>query len=575
LVKKIPALLLFFSLLTTGQQIVVQPTTVNTNTDQTFQISYTLNNGQVNDIILPNLKEFNIIGGGPSISNSVRTVNGRTTRSSSVTYDLQAKKAGNFKIPVARLRGKGSKGQSAPVIVKVSKGQQAAQNGITDANGKTPPIFIKTVIDTNKVYWGQQFIVSYRLYTSEQVTNYVIQEAPAFPGFWVQDITPKRANPGNINIGGRSYATRDMKRFALFPQKTGELSIDRIEANLQYRKSSGRRGFLSSFQSYKEDFESEPTSVLVVPLPETDLPGTFLGGVGQFTVSGTLDRRNCMVDEALKYTVRINGSGNIKLIDLPKRENTENFDFYEPSVSERLNNSEKSISGTKTFEYVVVPRKAGRLLIPEQDLYYYNLQQERYQVVKLPRQVVVVSPSTQKPVVEETAPEKMLEPIYSSKISKVSEMKKAFQSFGLLGAYALPFFLLGAFSVWHKKREEELGDVVGYKKKHASKEALKRLAGAQQLLSGTEDKPFYDEILKSLQKYFIDKLNMPAGDFSKELIDQTLEAKDIAADDRTAVQKLIQQCEIALYAPSAVSGGKAGVYDSAIEIINSIETQIG
>lgn len=560
-----------------AQQIVVKPTSVKTDTDKTFSVSYTFNGGGANDIVLPNLKEFYIVS-GPNTSNTRRFANGKYNMQSSVGYTLRAKKAGKFKIPAARINGKGSKGQSAAVVVQVAQGTEsvAQQKEVEEFGSNTPPIFIKTIIDTNKVYWGQQLIVSYRLYTNLQVTNYTIQEGPAFPGFWVQDITPERANPGNVMINGKAYATRDMKRFALFPQKTGELTIDRIEANLQYRKSSGQRGFFNSFRSYQEDFKSQPTSVLVVPLPETDLPGEFIGGVGQFSVSGSLDRRNCMVDEALKYTVRITGNGNIKLVNLPKRENSESFEFYEPEVSERLNNSKQNISGTKTFEYVVVPRKEGQLEIPAQVMYYYNLAKEQYQIIKLPRQIVKVSPSTQKPVVDENEkPEQALAPIYTSKISKQSPIKKAFRSFGLLGAYGLPFMLLGAFSVWHKKREEELGDVIGYKKKHASKEALKRLAGAKALLNSSDDKPFYDEILKSLQKYFIDKLNMPAGDFSKQLIDETLEVKSITESSRADVQKLIQQCEVALYAPAAVSGGKAGVYDKAIEVINSIEPQIG
>lgn len=570
-------MLLFSSLGLSAQKITVRPANIKTDTDKTFELEYVFSGGTYENLLTPNFKDFFIIG-GPSVNSYERTVNGKTTAHSTVKYVLKAKRPGSYTIASARVRGRGAQGQSTPVRVTVAQGKQQLkeEDVLENYEGKVPDIFIKTIIDTNRVYWGQQLVVSYRLYTKERVTNYNIQEAPAFPGFWVQDITPKNANPGHVIINGDAYKTRDLKRFALFPQKTGELSIDKIEANMQYQKVAQRRGFFNSFRSYQDDFESESTTVLVVPLPETDLPGEFLGGVGQFSVSGSLDRRSCMVDEALKYSVRINGSGNIKLVNLPKRENSENFDFYEPTVTERLSNSKENISGTKTFEYVIVPRKEGRLEIPEQVMYYYNLSQERYQQVKLPRQIVTVSPSTQKPVVDENAlEERSLEQIYTGKIAKSSKMKKAFRSFGLLGAYAFPFFLLGAFGFWHKKREEELGDVVGYKKKQASKEALRRLQKAQDLLSSNEEKPFYDEILKSLQKYFIDKLNMPAGDFSKQLIDETLQSKEISQTSREQVQSLILQCEMALYAPAAVSGGKAGVYDRAVEAINNIETQIG
>jgi len=556
-----------------AQQIIVHPSNVNVTTDDDFQLKYTFNGGVFNNMLLPNLKDFFIIN-GPNVTSTRRSINGKVQSSSSVSYVLKPKKAGNFKIPPAQIKGRGVKGQSAPVTVSVKQGKLTKEEKGFAIKGDTPPIFIKTIIDTNRVYWGQQLIVSYRLYTSERVTNYTIQEAPAFPGFWVQDITPKQANPGQVTLNGNVYKTRDLKRFALFPQKTGELEIDGIEANMIYQKVTQRRGFFNSFRSHQEDFRSDPISVLVVPLPETDLEGSFLGGVGQFSVSGSLDRRSCMVDEALKYTVRISGNGNIKLVNLPKHENSDSFEYYEPSVSERMGTSKKNISGTKTFEYVIVPRKEGRLEIPEQKLYYYNLAQEQYQELRLPRQIVQVSPSNQKPVVEEVKAEKTIAANYTGKLNKMPAMKKAFQSFGLLAAYGLPFVLLGLFGVWHKRREAELGDVVGYRKKQASKEALKRLATAKTLLGSSEDKPFYDEILKSLQKYLIDKLNMPAGDFSKQLIDETLEQENISETNRSEVQELIQQCEIALYAPSAITGGKEGVYDRAIEVINNIEGQI-
>ena len=111
------------------------------------------------------------------------------------------------------------------------------------------------------------------------------------------------------------------------------------------------------------------------------------------------------------------------------------------------------------------------------------------------------------------------------------------------------------------------------KKKKANKMATKRLASAKKHLSNNDLTSFYQEIGVAVLNYFSDKLSIPKADLSKEKILDQLNGTNVAKEDIQSVAKLIDDAEMARYAPSSDLKAEE-MYQLSIELISKIENQI-
>src|ERR1044071_8074357 len=81
------------------------PKTVAEN--QNFNLSFTLENANGNNLKLPSLNDFTLLG-GPNTSTSMQFINGSMSQSMSSTYVLRPKHQGTFKIGKATMEVNGS-----------------------------------------------------------------------------------------------------------------------------------------------------------------------------------------------------------------------------------------------------------------------------------------------------------------------------------------------------------------------------------------------------------------------------------------------------------------------------------
>src|SRR6202000_153722 len=143
--------------------------------------------------------ELQVVG-GPNESQNMAIVNGSTTVSISIGYDLMAAREGEYVIPPASITVNGKKLTSNSVVVRVVKGRSVPQasaaprqnvGGPTAADtrdvGKS--VFIKAIVDKANVYQGEQLTVTYKLFTKFQITGNQPVKLPELNGFWGEDVT--------------------------------------------------------------------------------------------------------------------------------------------------------------------------------------------------------------------------------------------------------------------------------------------------------------------------------------------------------------------------------------------------
>jgi hypothetical protein len=141
------------------------------------------------------------------------------------------------------------------------------------------------------VYVGEPIAVDIALYTRFQVENGGWAAVPSFDGFWTEKVfEADRFQFERRTIEGRAFGVADLKRVVVFPISPGEATIKSLGFNVAISQSS-RSIFdmLGSTQSVRVD--SKPITIKVLPLPESDKPAEFTGGVGKFTLAGAWTAR--------------------------------------------------------------------------------------------------------------------------------------------------------------------------------------------------------------------------------------------------------------------------------------------
>jgi len=236
-------------------------------------------------------------------------------------------------------------------------------------------------------------ILTYTIYTRVSVNTYEISKLPDTPGFWTEEFqSTKQPAVQDQVIAGRHYRKAQIRKVAVFPTRTGKLTVDPLEVTcqVQVQESQKKRRdpfdmlFNSPFSRYRTEerfVETEPLELTVLPLPSEGKPEGFNGAVGNFSMEVNLDRKEVTTNQALTMKVRFAGTGNVKLLQEPNFEAPADFECYDPKESVNVNKSGKQITGFKTFEYVLIPRIPGKSQLPPIEFTYFDPSSKTYKTI--------------------------------------------------------------------------------------------------------------------------------------------------------------------------------------------------
>lgn len=576
----------------TAQRITVSPKHVKVQGGASFTINYQMENLGQGNFIPPDLSDFRVLS-GPNQYQSYQFINGKQTSSLRYSYTLSPKKIGKLALKGAGFqtrKGK-TKAPTVPVTVsgKMPKQNPNAQNAPnrntpnsinptdTSVVSNLPDLFYRIEMDTDRVVMGQQATVSYVLYTVNNITNYTSLTTPNLQGYWVQDISPDRITPTTVTSGNKVFQRYVIKKYALFPQRTGELEIDPMDLEVSVRQISrnSRRSFFRNYSTVDKKVKCQARKLSVYPLPEKGKPDDFNGTVGNFRINVRPDRKQCQTNEGINLNIGVIGSGNLKLVEALEFDVPEAFEVYDPTVSENIYEQNGTVMGTKSFEYLLVPKEPGQHTIPPISFSYYNPATERYEIKTSKPIVLNVTADANAPT---TAPkEKIVQDIKDLKTGKAA-LHSAFSSkipLVLLGGlYLLPFLALPILISRKRKEDEEQGDVVGLKRRQALSVAQKKLEAAKLLMLQNKKKDFYNENIHAIWKYLEDRVNIPASELSKENISNVLTDRGVQESKCKKLTDIIAYCEMAIFAPVKDADNLQKTYDDTMTVIADIEEDL-
>lgn len=578
------------------------PVSVN---DQ-FQLTYTINTSATN-FIPPSFKDFNVIA-GPMQSSSMQIINGAMSQSVTLTYYLQPKSEGTFRIDPATINGNGKRLQSNALTLTVVKGSSKPQSqnqpgggddNSTDEALLSKNIFLKASVSKSNVLQGEAVLVTYKLYTRVNVVNYTIEKLPAYNGFWSQELKmPERLELRDENINGINYKVGVLKKVILFPQQSGALALEPMQGTCIARVQQQRKKSNSPFDIFNDPFFSDPffgmgardvnvalkseaVKINVAALPSTS-DSDFKGSVGKFAMEASIDKNNTKANDAVNIKIKISGKGNIKLIEPPSLNIPEDIESYEPKVNENISVSEGGVTGSKTFEYLMIPRHGGEYKIDPVNFTYYDI--DKHQYVKLTSGEFNLKVEGSKGddagsavAVQNKADFKLLGKDIRFIKTSVSDSEFASGFFGSWLFYVLlllPFVFIVLAAIYKRKRYEMEANVKLTKSRNATRMAQKRLAIAKKLLDDNKTDKFYEEIYKALNIYCTDKLSIGFADLSKENLRTSLLSQNVNEGIVNTLIQTIETCEMARFAASAINNNPKDVYNNSVQIITKIEDEL-
>lgn len=571
--------------------------TVNRNqvgVGEHFKITYTVD-AQGSRFAAPSFRGFSVLS-GPNQSQSMQYVNGQMSASISISYVLRAEKMGDFEIPPASIQTGGKTLQSNSIKVKVVKGtpqqkQQGRQQQTQQPGNEVKDnVFIKLFINKRNVYVGEQITATYKIFTRLSIVDNAINDLPTFNGFYSQEVDePGQGNLKPEIVNGVQYNTAIIKQVILSPQKSGKIEIDPLAMDLVLRVQDNRRPrsvfdqFFGSYRDIQYKAVSNKATINVERMPNAGKPADFNGAVGSFELSSSIDKQTVKTNEAINLKIVMRGKGNVKLLKDPKIDFPPDFEVYDPKENTNIKTSVAGIQGTKTFEYLIIPRHSGEFTIPAYSFSYFDPIRKKYVTKSTDAYNITVERGENEPAVASKgsgtrAVSKKDVALIGSDIRYIKpngfNLKEAnvffFNSLLFWILLALPLSILALLLIVRKRILEAQKDVVGTRKRKAKKLAKKHLAEAERHLTNNDSGKFYEAVFKSIYGFISNKFNIPVSELSKHRIESELSQIGIEASTVSKLIEILNNCEMARYAPVA-SGSNQSVFDAVEELIEKIE----
>jgi hypothetical protein len=524
---------------------------------------------------LPSLDNFTVYTAGRS--QNINYINGQMSSSVSFNYVLAPKKAGKFTIGPAQIVLDGKTYQTTPIEITVLAGAEPQPSTATSPKGKPEQpshisgkdLFVETVVDKKKAYVNEQVTLTLRFYQGVRLFNNPEYTPPSVTGFWSEDLPPRRQYSQVIN--GRQYYVQELKT-AIFPTSTGKLTIGPAELKCTVEDVNRfmnqdpfamfDRDLFSLFRQGKPVvLKSKPIEIEVLPLPEMGKPTNFSGTVGNYKLDVKADKNQVEVGQPITIKTKISGIGNIKSVGEPAMADMPDFRSYSSGSSENVSKDNYQVQGVKTYEQVLIPKKAGKYTIPPVEFTFFDPRTKNYQTLKSePILLSVLPPAQASPTeIAQFSKQEIGKSVKDIRYIKLSAGKLENQGGHL---YKNPLFLLlqlvpllaFALSWRYQKEKERQNSDIGYaRQRRANKLAKKRLDRAKKLITAGNSPDFYCEVSRALLQYLGDKLNLSAHGLTKDRIASELIVKGVKEEEINKLLKLLDSCDFARFAPGSSS----------------------
>ena len=443
-----------------------------------------------------------------------------------------------------------------------------AASVVSSVHAQAPPgepLFVRASVDNHRPYLGQQITYVFKVYQGPGLppsAGQIRYEPPSFAGFW----NTQRIEQDEYaeTIDSNEYRIVEL-RTVLFPSVVGTIAIEPAALTVP-TGSSGAPNVI----------ESVPVAVDVRPLPP-GAPARFTGAVGRFDISAEVDAATGRVNEPVQLTVRVSGEGNIEALPDPAWPEFAGWRVIEPPADAASQVVAGRLTGSRTYEIVLVPEEAGELTIPE--ILYAHFDPDLDEYVRRATAPIVMSIADEDghsaapalpivPAAEQDGPE--VRPLKAVPSSLRQSGKELTGSVVYWAAWGIPLLALAGAVAWRRRQAALERALAVSRRQNALRDA--RTALARAVASGDDPRIASAEAVLS---YLSARLEMPVGGLTREALLGRLREAGVPPDLERRLEDTLATGEAAGYTPLAIlDHGNRDPAERAAQLLSQLEEAI-
>ena len=480
--------------------------------------------------------------------------NGQNSSKQIFDYQLIPLQPGDVNIPAIAVEAGGSIFSTQPIAIRVLP-RGASQPGANQ------PAVLRLMVQKKEAYLGEAFPIEIYLYWQHgsEIRDVRMPQLKA-SGFSTGQFGEPQRTATQLN--GVAYNLA-IFRTAATPARTGELTLGPAECQLTLLipVQGARRSIFDVFGPPAEArpmlLQTETNSIRVLPLPSENVPESFNGAVGTYNLSMTAGPTNLAVGDPITVRAQISGRGQLDALNLPAQPQWREFKAY--AASSTANPTDPlGLSGSKTFEQVIVPENHEIRVLPPLEFSFFDPNAKAYRTLKGPAIPLAIRPSVSAaapPMISNAASAPVplpqddiihirarLEPIATIHAPLIQQP-------WFLGVQVVPVIAwVGLFIA--RKRKENLANNPRLRRQREVaarvREGLRELPG---LAAAQRTEDFFAIVFRLLQEQLGARLDVPASGITEAVIDERLRGDSVPDTTLTELRELFHACNQARYAP--------------------------
>ncbi len=526
---------------------------------------------------LPDFEGFRVVS-GPFQQISQTVVNGKVSWSKSFGYTIQPTKQGVLTIGSATMTYRGQKYQTDPVKLTVTAPVERPNDPSEPLLNVEESVHLVAQVSKRNPYLNEPVSVVYKLYFKSDlaIRNFNMTASPEYNDFWSHNIEVKQFETEVENFKGEKYSSVIVKKVLLYPQKSGKLTIEPLDLEVALQVPTNRRNMFGRvYHNTSTKLSTGVQNVDVKPLPEAGKPADFSGAVGAFDLIVTTDKTAIRQGETIEMDVTVSGKGNLELFSLPKPVFPSSLEVYDPIPKKQITVGLSGMNGKVSEKYTIIPQFQGKYIIKPIHFSYFDLETRTYKTLTSKEIMIdmIDGPVGNQSAQDDTIAKNEATPQSHFKFIELKTnlhpvVKQDFLfSTRFFVWLLLPLLLIPVLIFAKNKKEERDSDVEGNKVRSTNKLAKKYLSEARK--NQHDKEKFYNSLEKALHNFLKAKLKIETSEMSKDKISEILLQRKANAQATQDFISLLENCELARYAPSS-SVAIQQDYEKAVKTINTL-----
>lgn len=529
--------------------------------------------------VLPEIGGVRVLSTTPSRSTSISIVNARTTTTTTYSYSLIARETGRFTIPPITLEIDGDEQRTDPIQIEIIQRDQLAES----ERSQRPDIYLQIELNQRNLVPGQQIIANLVLYFKQgiEITSYQPSAGWRTDGFWKEELQNERQPQAeSVIIDGVRYRKATLIRYALFPSRSGQLTLSEFPLTVGIRTQPSRNDPFGSFfgsgaNQRRISVESEPITLNVRPLPTLD-NALSINAVGDLRIQRRLSQNEVMTGEVIELTTVVEGVGNIPLVRKPNYNFPDGLEFYSPQEVSNIERRGTNISGEKIFTELMSPRAPGRYTIPSERVAVFNPQTQNYRYITLPELQFNVTPTVERQLTAMTEGNQLprLQPVTGLAVWSNGSPEPIFTRFWFWILILIP--IAGLLAGYQKRRfSNRLNSDRSFARSHFAREvAAQRIQQAKAIAYDNDAKEVYNLLHKTVTGFISDKLNLSEAGMSDHEILEVAKGSGVNGEVYNHLRKILNKCATVSYAPTGSASDFKFDINKTEELITELSKQL-